>query len=204
MSKASSLTVNKVTKRFGGVVAVNDISFSVKKGEIHGIIGPNGAGKTTMFNLITGIYDPTEGDILLDGASLKKKPPHKIAELGIARTFQNIRLFGELSVYNNMITSCQKHLTYSMLDGMLKTKKYREQEKEIATFTEEILKDVGIWELKDHIANNLPYGQQRRLEIARALVTKPSLLLLDEPAAGMNEDESCKLSTLIKYIRDQL
>lgn len=203
MSNAASLTIKNVTKRFGGVVAVNDISFFVQPGEIHGIIGPNGAGKTTTFNLITGIYPPTEGEIYFNDQTLVGVLPYQAAQMGIARTFQNIRLFGELSVYDNMITSCQKHTTYKIWDGLFKTAKYRREEKENAELVEQILKSVGIWELRDQIANNLPYGQQRKLEIARALVTKPTLLLLDEPAAGMNEDESAKLSTLIKWIRDE-
>lgn len=203
MSKAAKLTVTNVTKDFGGVTALNDISFVVKPNEIHGIIGPNGAGKTTIFNLVTGIYLPTKGDISISDVSVSGKPPYKLAQMGVARTFQNIRLFGELSVYDNMITSCQKHITYNMVDGLFKTSKYRREEKEMAALVEKTLKTVGIWELKDQIANNLPYGQQRRLEIARALVTNPQLLLLDEPAAGMNEDESAKLSMLIKKIRKE-
>ena len=201
MDKAASLEILNVTKSFGGVTAVNDVSFFVKPREIFGIIGPNGAGKTTLFNMITGVYSPTKGEILLNGKSVVGKSTYQIANYGVARTFQNIRLFGELSVYNNMITSCQKHITYNMLDGMLKTPKYRKQEKEMAKLAEETLKAVGIWDLRDQIASNLPYGQQRRLEIARALITNPQLLLLDEPAAGMNEEESSKLSNLIKDIR---
>lgn len=203
MSKAAALNVNNVTKDFGGVKALNNISFSVKPNEIHGIIGPNGAGKTTLFNLVTGIYPPSEGDILLSGASVLGKQPYKLAQMGVARTFQNIRLFGELSVYDNMITACQKHITYNMVDGLFKTPRYRREEREMAALAEKTLKTVGIWELREQTANNLPYGQQRRLEIARALVTDPKLLLLDEPAAGMNEDESAKLSMLIKKIREE-
>ena len=203
MDKAASLEIKNVTKTFGGVTAVNDVSFSVKPKQIFGIIGPNGAGKTTLFNMITGVYPPTMGEILLDGDSVVGKTTYQIAHSGVARTFQNIRLFSELSVYDNMITSCQKHITYNMLDGMLKTPKYRQQERKMAELAEETLKAVGIWELRDQISSNLPYGQQRRLEIARALITDPKLLLLDEPAAGMNEDESAKLSGLIKDIRSK-
>ena len=203
MDKAASLEIKNVTKTFGGVTAVNDVSFSVKPKQIFGIIGPNGAGKTTLFNMITGVYPPTMGEILLDGDSVVGKTTYQIANSGVARTFQNIRLFSELSVYDNMITSCQKHITYNMLDGMLKTPKYRQQERKMAELAEETLKAVGIWELRDQISSNLPYGQQRRLEIARALITDPKLLLLDEPAAGMNEDESAKLSGLIKDIRSK-
>lgn len=203
MGKASSVEIYNLTKRFGGICAVNGISISAAPCEIHGIIGPNGAGKTTLFNMITGIYQPTEGDVVISGKSIKGLQPHEIANLGIARTFQNIRLFKELSVYNNILTSCQGRLTYSMLDGLFRTKKYRQQEKEMSLAAEEVLKSLGLWDLRDHTASNLPYGQQRRLEIARALITNPSLLLLDEPAAGMNEQESYELSQFIKRIRDE-
>lgn len=202
MRRAASLKIDHVTKRFGGVIALNDVSFDVTQGEIHGLIGPNGAGKTTLFNLITGIYSPTEGKIELNGRSLVGMSPHQTANLGIARTFQNIRLFDELSVYQNLIMACQKHLSYHLADGLFKTPKYRREEKEIAKLTETTLQQIGLWELRDQLAGNLPYGQQRRLEIARALVTDPQLLLLDEPAAGMNEDESIKLSDFIRSIQN--
>lgn len=203
MSKAASLEICQLTKKFGGITAVNDISISVKAQEIHGIIGPNGAGKTTMFNIITGIYQPTEGNIIFNGESINGLKPHEIANKGIARTFQNIRLFKELTVYKNIITACQNQMDYNLLQGCLKTPKYRSQEKEIKKVVEDVLKSVKLWEMREQIANNLPYGQQRHLEIARALVTKPKLLLLDEPAAGMNEKESLQLSAFIKEIRQK-
>lgn len=203
MNHAASLSVEHVTKQFGGVMALNDVTFEVRPGEIHGLIGPNGAGKTTLFNLITGIYRPSKGDLKLNGQSLVGKGSHEAANMGIARTFQNIRLFGELSVYQNLITACQKHLSYSLLDGLLRTAKYRQQESEIAELTERTLKQIGLWDLRDQMAGNLPYGQQRRMEIARALVTDPQLLLLDEPAAGMNEKETAKLSEFIRSIQEQ-
>lgn len=198
--KAASLTIEHITKRFGGIVALNDISFEVKPREIHGIIGPNGAGKTTMFNIITGIYPPTEGNLTMNGESLLGVTPHTAAQRGIARTFQNIRLFSNLTAYDNLVTSCSKHIGYSILDGLFRTKKYRQQEKEIKEKVERALEYIGLTDIKDQMAGNLPYGQQRRLEIARALVTDPILLLLDEPAAGMNEDESARLSQIIRKI----
>lgn len=154
MRRAASLKIDHVTKRFGGVIALNDVSFDVTQGEIHGLIGPNGAGKTTLFNLITGIYSPTEGKIELNGRSLVGMSPHQTANLGIARTFQNIRLFDELSVYQNLITACQKHLSYHLADGLFKTPKYRREEKEIAKLTETTLQQIGLWELRDQLAGN--------------------------------------------------
>lgn len=197
------LKLDHVVKRFGGITASNDISIDVPKGSIYGIIGPNGAGKTTLFNMITGVYDATEGQILFDGEKINGLPTHAIAEKGIARTFQNIRLFGDLSVYHNLLTACQKNITYHLLDGVLRTRRCREQEREMADFCMELLKETGLLDVKDQKANNLPYGMQRRLEIARALATRPRLILLDEPAAGMNEEESARLSRLIRGIRDR-
>ena len=139
---------------------------------------------------------------MLNEASLVGKKTHETAAMGVARTFQNIRLFGELSVYDNIITSCQKHLSYSLLDGIFRTGKFRREEKEIAAFSKEILQELGLWELRNQVAGNLPYGQQRRLEIARAIVTEPTLLLLDEPAAGMNSQEKKELVNTIRKIRD--
>ena len=177
------LRTEDLVKKYRTRTVVNHVSINVKQGEIVGLLGPNGAGKTTLFNLITGIYSPTEGKIELNGRSLVGMSPHQTANLGIARTFQNIRLFDELSVYQNLITACQKHLSYHLADGLFKTPKYRREEKEIAKLTETTLQQIGLWELRDQLAGNLPYGQQRRLEIARALVTDPQLLLLDEPSA---------------------
>ena len=205
MSKAAKLMVEHVTKRFEGIVALNDISFSVAPGEIHGIIGPNGAGKTTMFNLITGIYHPTEGNLMLNEASLVGKKTHETAAMGVARTFQNIRLFGKgcnFFLFSSKL-SCQKHLSYSLLDGIFRTGKFRREEKEIAAFSKEILQELGLWELRNQAAGNLPYGQQRKLEIARALATNPKVLLLDEPAAGMNPTETKELMETIRLIRDR-
>ena len=217
-----------VTKRFGGLTAVGDVSFKIKKGEIYALIGPNGAGKTTIFNLITGVYALTEGRVIFDGtvigqgdAIIKddmretdvkpfRKQPYDIMARGMARTFQNIRLFKSETVYNNVLTACHAEADYNIFQSLWRLKvgpkwltKYYYQEKALREKTEELLKIMGIWEQRDMIAVNLPYGQQRKLEIARALATDPKLLLLDEPAAGMNPEETLALMDLIREIRDR-
>ena len=197
------LQLQNVVKRLGGITASNNITIKVPEGSIYGIIGPNGAGKTTLFNMITGVYDCTEGTVLFEGEKINGLPTHEIAVRGIARTFQNIRLFGDLTVYDNLMTACQKNITYSLLDGILRTKKCQAQERESRAFCDQLLAEVGLSDQRDQKANNLPYGMQRRLEIARALATCPKVILLDEPAAGMNEEESAKLSEFIREIRDK-
>ena len=197
------LQLQNVVKRFGGITASNNITINVPEGSIYGIIGPNGAGKTTLFNMITGVYDCTEGTVLFEGEKINGLPTHEIAVRGIPRTFQNIRLFGDLTVYDNLMTACQKNITYSLLDGILRTKKCQAQERESRAFCDQLLAEVGLSDQRDQKANNLPYGMQRRLEIARALATCPKVILLDEPAAGMNEEESAKLSEFIREIRDK-
>lgn len=197
------MQLQNVVKRFGGITASNNITINVPEGSIYGIIGPNGAGKTTLFNMITGVYDCTEGTVLFEGEKINGLPTHEIAVRGIARTFQNIRLFGDLTVYDNLMTACQKNITYSLLDGILRTKKCQAQERESRAFCDQLLAEVGLSDQRDQKANNLPYGMQRRLEIARALATCPKVILLDEPAAGMNEEESAKLSEFIREIRDK-
>ena len=217
-----------VTKRSGGLTAVGDVSFKIKKGEIYALIGPNGAGKTTIFNLITGVYALTEGRVIFDGtvvgqgdAIIKddmretdvkpfRKQPYDIMSRGMARTFQNIRLFKSETVYNNVLTACHAEADYNIFQSLWRLKvgpkwltKYYYQEKALREKTEELLKIMGIWEQRDMIAVNLPYGQQRKLEIARALATDPKLLLLDEPAAGMNPEETLALMDLIREIRDR-
>ena len=217
-----------VTKRFGGLTAVGDVSFKIKKGEIYALIGPNGAGKTTIFTLITGVYALTEGRVIFDGtvvgqgdAIIKddmretdvkpfRKQPYDIMSRGMARTFQNIRLFKSETVYNNVLTACHAEADYNIFQSLWRLKvgpkwltKYYYQEKALREKTEELLKIMGIWEQRDMIAVNLPYGQQRKLEIARALATDPKLLLLDEPAAGMNPEETLALMDLIREIRDR-
>ena len=217
-----------VTKRFGGLTAVGDVSFKIKKGEIYALIGPNGAGKTTIFNLITGVYALTEGRVIFDGtvvgqgdAIIKddmretdvkpfRKQPYDIMSRGMARTFQNIRLFKSETVYNNVLTACHAEADYNIFQSLWRLKvgpkwltKYYYQEKALREKTEELLKIMGIWEQRDMIAVNLPYGQQRKLEIARALATNMKLLLLDETAAGMNPEETLALMDLIREIRDR-
>ncbi len=197
------LETKDVTIRFGGLVAVNLLNIEVKKGEIVAIIGPNGAGKTTAFNLITGVYTPTEGDVLLNGEKINGRRPDEIAKLGIARTFQNIRLFKDLTVLENVLIATHLNVKSGLLSSVLKLPGARKEEKEMIKFAEFLLDETGLLKYKNDIASSLPYGLQRRLEIARALATKPKLLLLDEPAAGMNPKESEDLTEFIGQIRDK-
>ncbi|WP_213951470.1 MULTISPECIES: ABC transporter ATP-binding protein [Tepidanaerobacter] len=197
------LEIDHVVKRFGGITAVDDVSIRIAKQSIHGIIGPNGAGKTTLFNMITGIYNTTTGSIFFNGKKINGKQTHEITKLGIARTFQNIRLFNDLTVYQNMLTACQKNITYGLFDGFLRTSKCKTQEMSADKICKNMMIEAELSEYKEQKAGNLPYGIQRRLEIVRALLTNPYVLLLDEPAAGMNEDESLQLSNFIKDIRSK-
>ncbi len=196
------LKLEKVTMQFGGVVALNDVSFEIKKQEILGLIGPNGAGKTTVFNVITGVYQVTKGDILFLGKSLKGKKRYKITNGGIARTFQNIRLWGDMTALENVITATDTHKKSGLLSGLFGLPISRREEKRDKAKAQEILDFIGIGEYADRLAKNLPYGVQRRLEIARALGTNPKLLLLDEPAAGFNPAEKVELANTIRRIRD--
>lgn len=195
------LELKGLTKTFGGLTAVGDVNFNVEKDSITGLIGPNGAGKTTIFNLITGVYKVTCGNIIFDGKDITDKEPYLIAESGITRTFQNIRLFKKLSVYENVLTACHYNADYSLIDSVLRLSKFRKQEKQLKEQAAELIEIMGLSGRKELIANNLPYGLQRRLEIARALALMPKLLLLDEPAAGMNPDETEQLMKLISEIR---
>ncbi|KAF5058285.1 Lipopolysaccharide export system ATP-binding protein LptB [bioreactor metagenome] len=199
----SVLSLKKLTKKFGGLTAVDNVNFSIEEGEIFGLIGPNGAGKTTIFNLITAIYSVTEGEIYFYDKKLAGLKPFEIANMGITRTFQNIRLFKKLTVYDNVLTACHKLADYSLWNSVVRIGKYKKQERLLNSKTEQLLKLMGLWEYKDIVASNLPYGLQRKLEIARALALEPRLLLLDEPAAGMNPEETLQLMELIKEIRNK-
>ncbi|MBQ1940631.1 MAG: ABC transporter ATP-binding protein [Anaerovibrio sp.] len=188
---------------FGGLKAVSDFDFYINKGELVGLIGPNGAGKTTAFNLITGVYQPTTGSIELDGESIVGKKPYEITVKGITRTFQNIRLFSELTVLDNVKIAYHSHVKYNLVESIFRVGRYFKEEKHIE---EEAMKLLKIFKLDGHAqeqAKNLPYGAQRRLEIARALAAKPKLLLLDEPAAGMNPQETKELMEMISWIRKE-
>ncbi|MCE1206872.1 MAG: ABC transporter ATP-binding protein [Spirochaetia bacterium] len=198
---AAILEISNLTKRFGGLAAVNDVSFSVPEGAIVGLIGPNGAGKTTIFNLITGVYSVTSGDVKFQGQSIVGLPPFKIADRGITRTFQNIRLFKNLTVFENVLTACHMSAQYNLAETILRLPRFRKEEKLLYEKAENLLSIMGLTERRDLVANNLPYGMQRRLEIVRALALDPKLLLLDEPAAGMNPDETEHLMNLIGQIR---
>jgi len=199
----SLLSIKNLTKRFGGVMAVNDVTFEVATGSIMGLIGPNGAGKTTVFNLITGIYRPDQGEIIFDDKSIVNLLTHSIISLGIARTFQTIRLFQNLSVLENVLAGCHSRMKSGSLQAMLRTPFQRREEKAAIASATQALDFVGLRRDAEQLAKNLSYGNQRLLEIARALVTKPRLLILDEPAGGMNEQETTNLITLIRKIRDQ-
>ena len=197
------LEVNHATMRFGGLVAVNDLSMHIDHQEIVALIGPNGAGKTTAFNMITGVYTPTEGSVTLSGRSITGMRPDRIAAAGIARTFQNIRLFKALTVLDNVLIAQHLRLTASWVGSVLRSPRYRKENAQMYARAKELLTYMGLWEVRGEIASSLPYGMQRKLEIARALATQPTLLLLDEPAAGMNPAESAELTELIRGIRDK-
>jgi len=196
------LSIKNLTMKFGGVTALGDVNLEVKKGEILALIGPNGAGKTTVFNVITGVYKPTSGSITFDGVALKSQKRFQITGLGIARTFQNIRLWGDMTTLENVITATDVHKKSGLVGALFGLPRARREEKENRARAHEILKFIGIDEYSDRLAKNLPYGVQRRLEIARAMGTSPKLLLLDEPAAGFNPAEKVELASLIKKIRD--
>ena len=197
------LEVSNLSISFGGLKAVNDFSMTIKKGQLYGLIGPNGAGKTTVFNLLTGVYKADKGKIILDGKSLLGLNTMEINKAGIARTFQNIRLFKELSVIDNVKVGLHNHHKYSTLEGVLRLPRFFKVEKEMQEKAMDLLQVMGLDGEANVIAANLPYGKQRKLEIARALATNPKLLLLDEPAAGMNPNETEELMETIRFVRDR-
>jgi branched-chain amino acid transport system ATP-binding protein len=197
------LKTEKATIRFGGLVAVSELDMAVRQGEIYGLIGPNGAGKTTIFNLLTGVYEPTSGEIYFEGQRIDGKRPYEIAAHGVSRTFQNIRLFPSMTVLDNVLTACHIHTKQTLADAILRTTRFRRCEQTSLDFCMELLAIFDLDDFKDEGGTSLPYGKQRRLEIVRALATRPKLLLLDEPAAGMNPSEQEDLMKLIQQIRDR-
>jgi len=196
------LELKNVSKLFGGIQAVSDMSFKIESGGLTGLIGPNGAGKTTVFNLVTGVYDVTSGDIELKGRNVNKLKTFEVISLGVARTFQNLRLFAASSVLENVMTAAQQHNKYSFLEAVTHLGRWRSMEKQTREESMALLERVGLADRAGQQAGTLPYGLQRRLEIARAISLRPELLLLDEPAAGMNAEEVVQLNALIKDIHD--
>ena len=197
------LRTDKATIRFGGLVAVNALDMDVREGEIYGLIGPNGAGKTTIFNLLTGVYKPTSGTIHFRGQRIDGLRPYEISRRGVSRTFQNIRLFPGMNVLENVLTACHIHCGQSLADAVLRTPRFARDEREQRDYCMELLDIFGLARFRNEGGTSLPYGNQRRLEIVRALATRPKLLLLDEPAAGMNPSEQDDLLNLIRQIRDR-
>jgi branched-chain amino acid transport system ATP-binding protein len=202
-ASGATLRTDKCSIRFGGLIAVNTLDMVVREGEIFGLIGPNGAGKTTIFNLLTGVYEPTEGEIYFQGRRIDGLRPHQIARRGVSRTFQNIRLFPGMTVLENVMTACHIHARQTLADAIFRTPRFTRDEAEHKEFCLELLKIFGLDRYQNEGGTSLPYGNQRRLEIVRALATRPKLLLLDEPAAGMNPSEQEDLIELIRLIRDR-
>ncbi|GAA5527814.1 ABC transporter ATP-binding protein [Herpetosiphon gulosus] len=201
---APLLQARGITKRFGGLTAVSDVSFEIEKGSIVGLIGPNGAGKTTFFNMITGLYTPSDGDMIFDGQRINGTKPSEVTKLGIGRTFQNIRLFAHMTALENVLVGQHCRMQTGLLGTLFRTPSMRAEEKEARHKAFELLEYVGLGRNSaDEMAKNLPYGDQRRLEVARALATNPKLLLLDEPTAGMNPKETDALTKLIYQVRDE-
>jgi len=198
------LVARNVTMRFGGLTAVKSLNMTVPHQALYGLIGPNGAGKTTVFNVLTGVYCPTEGQIEFDGTHIERKKPYEITRLGAARTFQNIRLFADMTVLENVMTAHHLRSGQMLADAVIGTSKHYKEETHTRTRAMELLKIFNLDKSADEAATSLPYGSQRRLEIARALATEPKLLLLDEPAAGMNPQEALDLMRLIRWLRDEM
>ena len=201
---APLLEIHGLSKHFGGLRAVDGFDMTVNQGELAGLIGPNGAGKTTVFNTITGLYAPTSGQVIFAGEDVTGLEPHQVTQRGIGRTFQNIRVFPNLSVLDNVSIAYHPHCGYSIGDALWRSPRYEAKEKELVERAQDFLAVFNLVDRQNEIAKNLPYGEQRRLEIARALATEPRLLLLDEPAAGMNPRETVTLMELIHFIRDQV
>ncbi len=200
----SLLEINHLTKAFGGIIAVRDITINVTEGSITAIIGPNGAGKTTLFNLMTGIYEPTDGTIVFNGKSLVGLRPDRVNAAGVARTFQNIRLFPGMSALENVMVGMHSRLRMSLIQTLIRPKSFRDQEAHVQQRAADLLEFIGMTGKGDEIGRNLSYGDQRRLEIARALASDPKLILLDEPTAGMNPNESAEAMRLFRRVRDEL
>lgn len=197
------LSIKNLGIQFGGLRAVDEFNLEIEKGELYGLIGPNGAGKTTVFNMLTGVYKPTAGEIILDGKNITGKKQIEINKLGVARTFQNIRLFSQLSVLDNVKAGLHNQYKYSTFSGIFRLPTFFKTEKKMNARAMELLKVFDLQDEADFLASNLPYGKQRKLEIARALATNPKLLLLDEPAAGMNPNETAELMDTIKFVRKE-
>lgn len=198
------LYADHITIRFGGLVAVNDVSFAIPPRSIISLIGPNGAGKTTFFNVITGLYEPTEGAVFLEGRDITAVKPHERAAMGLARTFQNIRLFGLMTAEENVLVAMHPHLRAGVLSTIFRTPKQRKEEREARDIARSLLEYAGIGKVEGELARNLSYGDQRRLEIARALALQPKVLLLDEPTAGMNPQESARFNDFVHRVRDDV
>jgi branched-chain amino acid transport system ATP-binding protein len=197
------LVAEKVRKEFGGLVATDDIDFTVPRGSIVALIGPNGAGKTTFFNMLTGVYTPTSGRIVFDGEDITGKPPHAIVERGIGRTFQNIRLFQQMTALENVLVGMHSRLTSGIVGAIVRFPRVKREEREAEERARELLVYCGLARRHEHLSGSLPYGDQRRLEVARALATNPKLLLLDEPTAGMNPQETSDFTSFVARIRDE-
>ena len=200
---AELLKVNNASMIFGGLRAVSNLTMQIDEGELIGLIGPNGAGKTTAFNMLTGVYEPSEGEITFNGQRINGKKPYQVTQMGIARTFQNIRLFSELSVLDNVKIAFNSQVRYGLVEAIGRFGRYFKEEESIEEKALALLKIFHLEKLRDETAKNLPYGEQRRLEIARALATSPKLLLLDEPAAGMNPQETKELMEMIRWIKKE-
>jgi branched-chain amino acid transport system ATP-binding protein len=197
------LVATNVRKEFGGLTAVNDLDFTIPERSIVSLIGPNGAGKTTFFNMLTGLYEPTSGSIVFDGHDVTDRPPHAITKLGVGRTFQNIRLFPQMTALENVLVGMHARLKGGIIGSILGTPRVRREEREATDRARELLRYVGLTRSDDNLAENLAYGDQRRLEVARALATEPKLLLLDEPTAGMNPQETARFTGFVSQLREE-